>query len=475
MVSTQIEPAEAAYGMNAEGGDKDVSVSQKISLGEKLAYAGGDAACNVVFGLASTLLPFFYTDYMGISAGVIGSIILISRIFDGGSDVIMGFITDRTKSRYGKARPWILWMTVPYGLTFVALFLLPAGFSDWAKAVYIFIAYNLVTTVVYTALNLPYCTLGSLMTRDQHERGVTQALRMAISPLGRMTVTAATLPLVSYLGNDQRSWIIVTSAFAVIAMILLFICFYYTRERVVIEAAAKTRTPAKESLKALFKNKYWFLCLCLWGMMVVASTIVGTILPYYCKYILLDQNYVSYIYLAEQITMIVVILLLPLGLKRFGKRNMTLYGTFLVIAGQLVFLAAPTNITLAVVCSAIKGAGYAPLWGTIFAMIADAVEYGQWKTRVRQDGMIYSAASVGSKIGGGFASAIVGIVFSIAGYNGLAEIQSESAILVIRESFLWAPIVLAFVNIALLLFYKLDKEYPLIAKELAQREACGEC
>ena len=137
------------------------------------------------------LLTFFYTDYVGVSAALVGIIFLITRVFDGVSDIIMGFITDRTKSKYGKARPWILWMAVPYAVTFVAAVPCSGECPGDGAAVYIFVTYNLVNTVVYTALNLPYSTMASLITRDQKSRTSTQAIRIFCGPMGKMVVTVS--------------------------------------------------------------------------------------------------------------------------------------------------------------------------------------------------------------------------------------------------------------------------------------------
>ena len=157
---------------------------EKVSLREQICYGLGDSACNVVYGLCSTLLTFFYTDYVGVNPLTVGMVFLITRVFDGVSDLIMGFITDRTKSKWGKARPWILWMSVPYAVTFVLLFLIPANASNMVQAIYIFVTYNLVNTIVYTALNLPYSTMASLITRDGQSRASTQAIRIFCGPGG---------------------------------------------------------------------------------------------------------------------------------------------------------------------------------------------------------------------------------------------------------------------------------------------------
>ena len=159
-----------------------------VSLREKICYGLGDSACNVVYGLCSTLLTFFYTDYVGVDIALVGIIFLITRFFDGVSDIIMGFITDRTHSKWGKARPWILWMSVPYAVTFVLLFLIPADASAWVQGIYIFVTYNLVNTVVYTALNLPYSTMASLITPESWTLTMRSTLTL---PTGMSTSTSA--------------------------------------------------------------------------------------------------------------------------------------------------------------------------------------------------------------------------------------------------------------------------------------------
>ena len=446
---------------------------QVVSLREKICYGLGDSACNVVYGLCSTLLTFFYTDYVGVSAALVGVIFLITRVFDGMSDIVMGFITDRTKSKYGKARPWILWMSVPYAVTFVLLFLVPANASVMVQAIYIFVTYNLVNTVVYTALNLPYSTMASLITRDQKSRTSTQAIRIFCGPMGKMVVTVSTIPLVEAFGGTQRSWIIVSIIFAVIALILLLVCFFNIEERVVIEAAKTQKVSVGQNLKALFSNQYWAICLGLWGFMVMMSTVTGTIETYYCKYILGNESLYSPIYAAELIAQSIVVLIVPHFVLRFGKRNLTLSGIVLVIAAQLVWMAAPMSVPVAMVSAVLRGIGVAPLWACVFPMIADSAEFGQWKTHIRQDGMIFSAASVGSKLGGGLASAGIGLLMDSVGYDGLAATQGAEALSMIHAICMYAPIIFSVIIIVLCLLYKLDKLYPQVIADLKKRDEQG--
>ena len=402
-----------------------------------------------------------------------GIIFLITRFFDGVSDIIMGFITDRTHSKWGKARPWILWMSVPYAVTFVLLFLIPADASTLVQGIYIFVTYNLVNTVVYTALNLPYSTMASLITRDEKSRASTQAWRIFCGPGGKMIVTVSTIPLVQALGNDQRSWIIVASIYAVIALILLLICFFNIEERVVIEAAKGKTFTVMENLKALFSNQYWAICLGLWGFMVMMSTVTGTIETYYCKYTLGNEALYSPIYAAELISQCVVVLIVPHFVPRFGKRNLTLAGILLVIVAQLVWMSNPLSVPIAMVSGVLRGIGVAPLWACVFPMIADSAEFGQWKTHVRQDGMIFSAASVGSKLGGGLASAGIGLLMDSVGYDGTLAAQSPEAMDMIYNICMYAPIIFSVIIVVLCLMYKLDKIYPQVIADLKERDAQG--
>lgn len=446
----------------------------KISMREKIAYGLGDTSCNIVVGLTTSLLTFFYTDYIGVSVQMIGLIILISRFFDGGSDIVMGLIVDRTRSKYGKARPWVLWASIPYAIGCVLLFTVPPA-SDMVKAIYIFITYNFIQTVCYTALNLPYSSLAALMTRNQYERGSINAIRMALSPFGRILATAVTLPLVKLLGNDQRAWIMAAAIYGAIALALLLFCFLGTKERVQLAAEqADTKVPIGTSMKALLKNKYWALGLLLWAMLSVYMTLSGTSLSYYSKWILGNSLLTSPLYLAEQIPCIVLTFFIPLALQKVSKRNLALAGAIICIIGQLGLMFNDHSFAFAMVSAICRGIGQAPLMGVVFSFIADSVEYGQYKTHLRLEGLIYSAASVGSKLGGGLMSAAFGWILGWAGYDGLQAVQSAGTLRTISALFVWGPIIVWGVTAVILLFHRLEKEYPAIMKELSEREARGE-
>ena len=242
--------------------------SERLGWGTRFAYGCGDTACNLVFGMLSTILTLFYTDYVGIPAATVGLVMLLSRIFDGVSDMIMGVIVEHTHSKYGKSRPWLLWMSVPFALSAILLFTVPRT-TPTLQFIYLFVAYNFCTTVCYTAINLPYGSLSAMMTRDSKERTYLSIVRMGLSPFGRILAVTCSLPLIQFFGNDQAAWIKVMSIWAVLAVILLVINFAFCKETVQIEAVKKqTKIPLGKSLKALVVNRYFWAILILWMMTV---------------------------------------------------------------------------------------------------------------------------------------------------------------------------------------------------------------
>lgn len=449
----------------------------KIRWSTRFAYGCGDTACNVVFGMISTLLTLFYTDYVGVNAATIGIVMLISRIFDGVSDAIMGLIVERTNSKWGKSRPWILWMCVPFAISAVLLFAVPHS-TVTVQAIYIFITYNFVNTVCYTAINLPYSSLSAMMTRSSSERDMLSVVRMGLSPFGRILAVTCTMPVVKLFGNDQAAWIKTMAIWAAIALVLLLICFWKCEEKVVIEAKEKQeKVPLKKSLKALVTNQYFWAVVILWTMQNGIYCVTGTILPYYCKYIFHNDTWMySALYLTETLIIVGATFLSPMLLKRFGKRNMSLAGACLALAGQVIFCINPTNFGFMVFSCVIRGLGLAPLNSIVFGFLGDVVEFGQWKTHIRQESLIFAGSSVGMKLGAGLTSAIITGLLSAAGYisSSAGNIQQpDSAIQMIINVYRFAPMVVWVSVIITLALYKLDKMYPKIMEKLAEREANG--
>ncbi len=450
----------------------------KLSWPVRLSYAGGDVACNVVFGMVGTLLTLFYTDYVGINPATVGLIMLLSRVFDGASDMVMGIIVEKTNSRWGKSRPWILWMSVPYALSAILLFTVPHT-AGMVQAIYIFVTYNFCTTVCYTAINLPYGSLSAMMTRVSSERDMLSVVRMGLSPLGKIIAVTCTTPLVKLFGNDQAAWIKTMTVWAVIALILLLICFVNCKETVVIAGKEKAEeVPIRKGLKLLVTNQYFWAVLILWMFQSVSFSVSGTILPYYCKYIFKNDTWLySALYLTEILTMVVCIFLCAPLIKKFGKRNIALVGSCIALGGQLLFFLNPYSLPWMVMSCVARAIGLAPLNAVVFGMIGDVVEFGQWKTHVRQESLIFAGGSIGTKVGAGVASAAMTGLMSLAGYistsTGVAS-QPQGALSMIVQIYKFGPVIVAGGVLLVLIFYKLDEKYADIMKELIEREARGE-
>ena len=231
-------------------------------LAERFSYGCGDFGCNIIYTAMSAFLMFYYSDYAGVNTLAVGTIMLVSRVFDGVSDIIMGIIVDRTKSRFGKARPWLLRMCIPFAISGILLFSVPAGMSETAKLVYVFVTYNLTSTVIYTAINVPYSSLNALMTQDPYERSVLSIFRNVLATCGTLLINLVTLPLVRAFGDNASAW---TKAFVVLgflAVAAFLINFAGTKERVKPASAGEgeaQNVPVKEGILALFQNKYWIM------------------------------------------------------------------------------------------------------------------------------------------------------------------------------------------------------------------------
>lgn len=467
----------AAELLNFKQKNKDMDEFIKVPMPEKLAYCFGDPALTLMYTMTTTLLIYFYTNVVGISAGAVGMIMLVSRVFDGFSDVLMGTIIDRTHSKYGKSRIWILRLAVPYALAAVVLFTMP-NMGVTGKVIYAFVTYNIMNTVVYTAISQPFHALGSLMSRDRRERDVICNIRMVLSITASMIITAFTLPLINQvaqvIGHEQAAWILVTAVYAVISVFVLLNTYMTCTERVQTAQKSKENIPFWTALKATITNPYFLIALGLMLFYTVYQIIIGTDLTYYCQYVLNDVDLVMPLSASEKIATIIGIAMLPKLLPKYGKRNLICAGCLLGIAGQLLFLMNITSIPLGVVTCIMRGFGIAPFYGVQYSLPSDAIEYGQWKTGLRIEGLMFSSMSMGQKAGSGFTSAIMGAVLSMAAFDGLkatAAEQTPEAISVIKMFYLHVPIAVWVIMFLIALCYRLDKKYDQMMRELIARES----
>lgn len=448
----------------------------EIGVLEKIAYGSGDLASNFILVLSSTSVIFFYTEALKLNAAIIGLIMMASRLFDGVSDILMGFIMDKTKSKRGKARAWIYWLAIPISISMVLLFLVP-NMGDIGKYIYVAITYNLVTTVLYTAINIPYGAMTALMTRDQGERMSINVFRMVMAQIGSVIINMITIPLVNALGGTthQTSWILASIIYGVIACALFYFTYFKCKERVHVENTGEDvqKMGFLKMAKICLKNEQWLIIVGIWVVMSFGLGAGMSVNNYYAKLVLGNENIGGII---TSCTMIPAIILMPALLPlvaKWGKRNMCMIGCLISLAGSIMMLVNPYDATWLIICNLIKGVGMTPLTGSIFAMVADTIEYGQWKTGTRTEGMLYSSTTFGAKIGAGVGTAIAMAMLSSAGFVEGAALaaQGEGVVPMLIQLVIWWPIIFTVIEFVLFCIYSLDKKYPKVMEDLSEREA----
>lgn len=441
-----------------------------LSVWERFAFGCGDAGCNIIYTAMTGFLLLYYTDYAGVSAAAVGVIMLISRVFDGVSDLIMGNIVDRTHSRFGKARPWILRMCIPFAVAGVLLFSVPVSWASNAKLVYVFITYNLVSTVIYTAINVPYSALNALMTQDPYERSVLSVFRNLLATAGSLFINTFTLKFVEFFGDNAAAWSKTFGVFGLVATALFLVNFAGCKERVrpAVKAGEEKEITVKEGFASLLKNKYWIMVTVMLALIFISMALYGGATVYFAKAVLGDKNLVAPIGNAVYIAQIATMFLVAFFVKKMGKRNVMIAGCVLNIIGFALMLFT-TNYVLLMACSALRGVASGCMGATMWAMVSDTIDYGEWKTGNRTEGLVNSACSFGYKIGNGLGSAILGWIISFGGYVDTAAAQSAQAVFSVKLAFAIIPIVIYVGIIALLQGYRLDKEFDGIIADLRKR------
>lgn len=445
----------------------------KLSFLERFAYGTGDFAGNIVYSAISIFLVFYYTDVVHADAAAVGTIMLVSRIFDGISDIIMGIIVDRTKSKFGKARVWLARLAIPYALSAVILFSVPVNASDTFKMVYIFLSYNLVSTVIFTAINVPYATMNAMMTQNQYERTLLGTFRMLLATAGTLFINTFTLKVVNAFGGDAKAWTLTFVVFGGLSIVIFLFSFFFTHERVIEEQNSDTpKANIAQEFGALLKNKYWLIVAFVVFIMYFSLTVGGGTAIYYAKAVLNDQNLVGPLGNATTIAQIATMFVAaPLFVKRMGKGKAMVLGMSISAIGYLMTALVGANYTLIMVSNVIKGIGNGFAASCMWRMLSDTIEYGEWKTGIRSAGLANAASSFGSKVGSGVAGAVLGWVMAAGGYDATTATQSASAVAAVSTLYIYLPLAISVISaVVLLVFYKLDKEYDGIIADLEMRK-----
>lgn len=434
--------------------DRSITAARHLPLTEKIGYALGDTATNLVWRTLMVFLPIFYTDVFGLSSAAVGTLLLVCRYWDGITDLVMGIIADRTDTRWGRYRPWILWTALPFGvltvLTFTTFDLSPAG-----KLIYAYFTYSGLI-LVFTASNIPYCALTGAMTGDPAERTVLSSYRFVFAFLGGLLTQGLNVVLVRHFGqgNDVEGYRITMTIFSAAAVILLIVTFLTTRERV--KSAPPAEHSVRRDLRDLLHNRPWLILFGVGILFVTMTTLRQGTTMYYFKYYAGDTSLATLFMVAGLLAaMAGAGLTSPLVRWMGQKRVMQLSFALSGISSAALYFPGPADTTAMVLFGTISEFSTGPIVALFFAMLADAADYSAWKTGRRATSLVFSAGTVSFKFGTGIAGAMTGWILAAFGYVPNA-IQTAESLLGIRLVISVLPAVAAILAIVVFVLYPID-------------------
>ena len=431
----------------------------------KIGYGSGDIAGNCVYALLTAFMMFYLTETVGLSMGIVGTLIAVSKIFDGVSDFFFGRMIDKTKTKMGKARPWMLWPYIGCSIALIACFAVPLSWGETAQYVFFFISYTLLNAVFFTANNIAYASLTALITKNTNERVQLGSFRFIFAFATSMLIQYITVDAVTWLGGGAKGWRNVAIIYAVIGLIVNTISVFSVKELPEAdEGMEKEREEEHKltfltSVKLLVQNKYYVIICCVYIMTQIYASVIGMGI-YYMKYILGDEGMFSDFSLAINIPMVVALMALPFVINKLGGMyKLNVFGYLVAILGRIGVLVGGYigSVPLMLIFTTVATLGISPLQGDLNALIASCSEYTTLKTGHRLDGMMYSCSSLGIKIGGALGTAICGWLLDAAGYIENAAEQTASANEMLQFLYLWMPAMLCGVVMILLSFLKVEK------------------
>ncbi len=440
------------------------TLNEKLSFKEKLGYGLGDSASNFFFQVFNIFLLYYYTDVFGIAPAAVGTMFLVTKLIDAVSDPVMGLIADRTKSRWGSFRPYILWAAIPYGLFGYLMFASPE-LSDSGKLVYAYITYTLMM-LAYTAINVPYSSLMGVISPSSHERTKVASYRFVCAFLAAWIVGTFVGPLKTLLGGGDEilGFRLTMIIFAIISVVLFWITFATTKERV--PPPIDRSTDIKKDLRALLNNGPWIALFISAIAVLMNLAIRNGALLYYFKYYVGDDGTALFLIFDKTavflslglLAMIIGVMFTKSLSQRFDKRKLMITLTILNgVTMALFFFIPPEQYWLMVAVNCIGSIINGPTPALVWSMYADCADYGEWKSGRRTTGLVFSTVLFAQKTGLAVGAGLAGIILGAFGFVA-NEIQSEEAMFGIRFMFSVVPAVLAFIGAIALVFYKIDKD-----------------
>lgn len=450
---------------------RDLSADAKLGFWDYAGYFFG-AGTNITGYIVSAFLLIYYSNVLYLGLTQVGTVMAVSKVFDGISDLIMGRIVDKTKSRYGKARPWYVRMIIPTSVCTLLLFWMPAGLVGTWKYVYIFITYNLVSTVCFTANAVSHASMIGFMTMNTKSRGIVGVMSMISNTIFTILVTNFFMKICRFFGDGdaytQKGFTLTVLTYLVLYAFAAFMAFILTRERVnnTQEAVQEIGdVPVRAAVRSLIRNKYWLMCIamCLGFYFLMSYASSATV--YFAQYVMNDLDLQGT--LAS--TLYVVLLFGIIGalpvMNKFGKRNTMTTGLIISAAGYFLpqLVLEKTAVTLAM---AVVGIGFGFIAAPAGSFLQDTLTYGQWKSGISAIGMGNAVFSFVNKLSSALGTIVLGLVLDIGKFDASLNVQPESAIIAIKILYIWLPTAICLICVILSMFYDLDKKLPLIEAEI---------
>ena len=434
----------------------------KSKWGKRIGYGIGDLGCNLVFSTMSSYLLIFYTDVFGIAAAAAGTMMLVTKLIDAVTDTAMGMIVDKTHTKWGQGRPYFVIGALPFAVFTVMTFIVP-DFSQAGKLVWAYVTYCLLCTA-YTIVNIPLNTIVPRLSADPNERNILVTTRMVCALLGTAIVMSITTPFVEFVGRivdpgmadpfkSPKAWIVVMGVYGVAAMLIFFLTFASTKE-VVPPSVKNEDTSLRANIRAM-TDQAWLVMIfnfLYFALYVVRSTTV----IYFFKYNLGRSDLATLVGFLGILSGLPMLLCLPRLEEKYGKRNILFLSVGIYLVGNLLIMTNKTSIPFQLTGLTVTGLGIYGIFGTVFAMQPDAIDYSEWKKNRSISGTIAAFQGLFVKASMGLASWIIGLYLGMNGYNGELSTQSAAAQQSIQFCYMWIPVILCVLLAVTNVFYKLD-------------------
>lgn len=415
----------------------------------KMGYGSGDIAGNVVYAFLTSFVMVYLTDTIGLASGIVGTLIALSKLFDGFTDIFFGSMIDKTHSRLGKARPWMLYGYIGCAVTLVACFAIPTNLGKTAQYAWFFIAYTLLNGVFYTANNIAYSALTSLVTKNSKERVQMGSCRFIFAFSTSLLIQTITVGFVEKCGGDAAAWRLVAIIYAAIGLIVNTISALSVKELPEEElnegeqAGEAEKYGLVQAFKLLVKNKFYLMICGTYILQQLYSAMIGAGI-YYMTWVLKNKNLFGQFAWAVNIPLIIALIFTPTLVGKWnGMYKLNVRGYMLATVGRALVVVAGYmgSVPLMILFTAVAALGQGPWQGDMNAVIASCSEYTYLTQGKHVDGTMYSCTSLGIKIGGGIGTAVVGWLLEFSGYVGTNATQPQSALSMMQFIYLWLPLV----------------------------------